>query len=205
MYTLYTAGTPNGRKVPILLEELGLAYELRKVDLGKGGQNDASFRTLNPNGKIPVLVDNEGPGGKPLTVFESGAILIYLAEKEKSELLPAAGEARYAALQWLMVQMAAVGPMFGQYGHFSAMAPEKLPYAIERFHNEVKRLYGVLDVQLGRADYLAGPYSIADVATYPWASAHTFLKFDLGPYPAVRRWLEAVGARPAVQRGMKAV
>lgn len=205
MYTLYSAGTPNGRKVPILFEELGIKYELSKVDIGKGEQNDATFRTLNPNGKIPVLVDDEGPGGKPLTVFESGAILIYVAEKEKSELLPAAGAERYAVLQWLMFQMAGVGPMLGQYGHFAHFAPERIAYATERYHNESKRLYGVLDVQLGSADYLAGDYSIADIATYPWAMAHSFLKLDLAHYPNVARWLEAVGARPAVQRGMAAI
>ncbi|HEU4405569.1 MAG TPA: glutathione S-transferase N-terminal domain-containing protein [Polyangiaceae bacterium] len=205
MYTLYAAGTPNGRKVPILLEELGVPYELRKVDIGKGEQNDATFRALNPNGKIPVLVDDDGPEGKPLTVFESGAIMIYLAEKERSELLPAAGAERYAVLQWLMFQMAAVGPMFGQLGHFAVAAPERIAYATERFRNEVKRLYGVMDVQLGGDEYLAGGYSIADVATYPWALAHTFLKLDLEPYPNVKRWLDAVGARPAVLRGMKAV
>ncbi|MCU0686650.1 MAG: glutathione S-transferase N-terminal domain-containing protein [Polyangiaceae bacterium] len=205
MYTAYVAGTPNGRKVPILLEELGVPYEVRKVDIGQGEQNDASFRALNPNGKIPVLVDDEGPGDKPIAIFESGAILIYLAEKAKSPLLPAEGAERYAVLQWLMFQMAGVGPMFGQYGHFDRGAPERLPYAIDRYQKETKRLYGVLDVQLGQGEFLAGDYSIADIATYPWASAHGFFKIDVEPYPNVRRWLEVMGKRPAVQRGMKAI
>ncbi len=206
MYTVYAAGTPNGRKVPIMLEEIGAPYEVRKVDIGKGEQNDATFRALNPNGKIPVLVDDEGPEGKPISVFESGAILIYLAERAKSELLPAEGAERYAVLQWLMFQMAGVGPMFGQYGHFESVAPERVPYAIARYHAEVKRLYGVLDVQLGGGEFLAGStYSIADVATYPWANAHEFLKIDLDAYTNVRRWLGVVGARPAVRRGTKAL
>lgn len=205
MYTAYVAGTPNGRKVPILLEELGVPYEVRKVDIGQGEQNDASFRALNPNGKIPVLVDDEGPGDKQIAIFESGAILIYLAEKAKSPLLPAEGAERYAVLQWLMFQMAGVGPMFGQYGHFDRAAPERLPYAIDRYQKETKRLYGVLDVQLGQGEFLAGDYSIADIATYPWASAHGYLKIDVEPYPNVRHWLEVMGKRPAVERGMKAI
>ena len=206
MYTLYSAGTANGRKVPILLEELSVAYEVRRVDLRKGEQNDATFRALNPNGKIPVLVDDQGPAGETIAVFESGAILIYLAEKEKSDLWPAEGAERYAVLQWLMFQMGVVGPNFGQYDHFkSRAAPPGVGYAVQRFGKEVKRVYGLLDVQLGASEFLAGAYSIADIATYPWAVRHAALGLDLGHYPAVRRWLGTMGKRPAVQRGMKAV
>jgi GST-like protein len=204
MYTLYAAGTPNGRKVAIMLEELGVPYEVHRVDLGKGEQNEATFRALNPNGKVPVLVDDEAAGEKTLAVFESGAILLYLAEKEKSDLLPAEGESRYAVLQWLMFQVAGVGPAFSQLGYFVRSGPEHAKTA-EHFRREAKRLYGEMDVQLGRDDYLAGDYSLADVSTYPWAAVYASLGLDLGPYPNVRRWLSTLSSRPAVAKGMKAI
>src|SRR5258708_21894640 len=167
MIDLYTWGTPNGRKVSIMLEETGLPYRVHKVDISKNEQFKPEFLALNPNSKIPAIVDQEGPGGKPLPLFESGAILIYLAEKT-GKLLPTDPAARYTVLQWLMFQMGGVGPMFGQVHHFLRAAPEPVPYAIERYGKETRRLYGVLDVQLGKAAYLAGEYSIADIATYPW-------------------------------------
>lgn len=199
MIDLYTWGTPNGRKVSIMLEETGLAYRVHAVDIGKGQQHEAAFLAINPNGKIPALVDDAGPGGKAITVFESGAILVYLAEKTGA-FLPA--ESRYEVLQWLMWQMGGFGPMLGQAHYFRRMAKEPVPLAIERYTNEAHRLYGVLDRRLGEAEYVAGCYSIADMAIYPWASRHEWHAVDLAEYSNVKRWYEAVGARPAVVRGM---
>jgi GST-like protein len=201
MIELYTWGTPNGRKVSVMLEEVGLPYQVHAVDISKGVQLKPEFVALNPNSKIPAIVDPEGPGGKPLRLFESGAILIYLAEKT-GKLLPREPEARYETLQWLMFQMGGVGPMFGQAHHFLRAAPEPVPYAVARYTKETARLYGVLDGQLGRKEYLAGAYSIADVATYPWVARHEWHRIALGDYPNVARWFAAIGARPAVQRGM---
>jgi GST-like protein len=201
MIELYTWGTPNGRKVSVMLEEVGLPYQVHAVDISKGEQLKPEFVALNPNSKIPAIVDPEGPGGKPLRLFESGAILIYLAEKS-GKLLPREPEARYETLQWLMFQMGGVGPMFGQAHHFLRAAPEPVPYAVARYTKETARLYGVLDGQLGRKEYLAGAYSIADVATYPWVARHEWHRIALGDYPNVARWFAAIGARPAVQRGM---
>jgi GST-like protein len=194
MIQLYAAGTPNGKKVPIFLEELGIPYELHKLDLGKGDQLKPEYLAINPNGKIPALVDPEGP----VTVFESGAILIYLAEKH-GKLLPAAGQPRADVLEWLMFQMSAVGPMMGQLG-WARRA--NVPAGIERYEGEVKRLYGVLDGALAKRPYLAGEYSIADIATYPWAVAHQFMKLDVTPWANVRAWLDRVGERPAVKKAM---
>ncbi len=202
MIDLYTWGTPNGRKVSIMLEETGLPYRVHKVDISKNEQFEPEFVALNPNSKIPAIVDPEGPGGKPLPLFESGAILIYLAEKT-GKLLPTDPAARYTVLQWLMFQMGGVGPMFGQVHHFLRAAPEPVPYAIERYGKETRRLYGVLDAHLGKYDYLAGDYSIADIATFPWVARHEWHKVALGDFPKVERWYKTVSARPAVVRGMQ--
>ncbi len=199
---LWSWPTPNGHKVHIALEELGLPYTVMAVDIGAGEQFKPEFLAITPNHRIPAIVDPDGPDGKKLSLFESGAILIYLAEKS-GRLLPAAPAARYASLQWLMFQMGGVGPMFGQYNHFVAYAPEKLPYAVERYANEVARLHRVLETRLQQAPYLAGEeYSIADIATFPWVRNPERRGIDLSAYPAVRRWHDAIAARPAVQRGV---
>ncbi len=201
MITLYTWATPNGRKVSIMLEECALPYAVRKINISAGEQHSPEFVALNPNGKIPVLIDNDGPDGKPITLFESGAILVYLVGKT-GKFLPASDHAKYQALQWLMFQMGGVGPMFGQVHHFLRAAPEPVPYAIQRYTKEAARLYGVLNQRLTDHEYLADEYSIADIATYPWVARHDWQKVDLAAYPAVRRWFAAIGVRPAVQRGM---
>lgn len=201
MITLYTWGTPNGRKVSIMLEECGFEYDVKTVDITRGEQLLPEFVAVNPNSKIPAIVDSDGPDGSPLTLFESGAILVYLAEKA-GRFLPADPRGRYAALQWLMFQMGGVGPMFGQTHHFLRFAPEPVPYAVKRYSTETARLYGVLDRRLGEVEYLAGAYSIADMATYPWVARHEWQNIDLSVYPNVLRWCQAIGARPAVQRGM---
>lgn len=203
MIDLYTFTTPNGRKVSIALEELGLPYTVKVVDIMKGEQFRPEYLAINPNNKIPAIVDHEGPGGQPLTLFESGAILLYLAEKT-GKLLPAEPRGRYQALQWLMFQMGGVGPMMGQMNHFARFASEKIPYAIERFTKETERLLKVLDGHLARSEYLAPEYSVADIATYPWvAGMQQYSPQLFEPVAHVRRWVERVGARPAVQRGMK--
>jgi len=199
---LYTWSTPNGRKVSIMLEETGLPYRVHKVDISKNEQFKPEFIALNPNSKIPAILDPEGPTGRPMALFESGAILIYLAEKT-GRLLAKEPMARYATLQWLMFQMGGVGPMFGQVHHFLRAAPEPVPYAIERYGKETRRLYGVLDARLGKSEYLAGDYSIADIATYPWVARHEWHKVALGDFPSVERWYQAISARPAVARGMQ--
>ncbi|NDV11604.1 glutathione S-transferase family protein [Crenobacter caeni] len=202
MIQLYTWGTPNGRKISIALEELGLAYGVHPVDIGAGAQFAPAFLEISPNNKIPAIVDPDGPDGQPLALFESGAILVYLAEKT-GRLLPAAGEARYRVLQWLMFQMGGFGPMLGQAHHFLRYAPETVPYAQKRYHDEALRLYRVLDTALAGQPYVAGDeYSIADIALYPWAAKHDWHCVDLEPFPHVARWLAEVGARPAVARGM---
>jgi GST-like protein len=206
MIELYTHATPNGHKVSIMLEELGLPYRIHLVDLLKGEQMLPEFLAINPNNKIPAIVDANGPQGAPLTVWESGAILIYLAEKTGSALLPASGPARYATLQWLMFQMAGVGPMFGQAGHFTLYAKEPVPYGVERYSNEAKRLLGVMDRQLAHAEWLAGDHcSIADIATYPWTNSALRIPTigSLDAWPQVTRWRAAMLARPAVQRGLE--
>lgn len=203
MIDLYTFGTPNGRKASVMLEEVGLPYAVHVVDIGKGDQFDPAFVAVNPNSKIPAIVDPDGPDGPPITVFESGAILVYLAEKTGSPMWPADPRQRYTVLQWLMFQMGGVGPMFGQANHFLKFAKEDVPYGKTRYHDEAKRLYGVLDRQLDDAAFVAGDYSIADVATYPWVARHDFHQVDLADYPAVARWFETISARPAVRRGME--
>jgi GSH-dependent disulfide-bond oxidoreductase len=199
---LYTWGTPNGRKVSVMLEECGLPYRAHAIDIGKGEQFSEAFVAVCPNGKIPAILDPDGPDGKPMALFESGAILVYLAGKT-GRFLPADDRGRFEALQWLMFQMAGVGPMFGQVHHFVRAAPEPVPYAIERYSKETKRLYGVLDKQLSGREFLAGEYSIADIATYPWVARHEWHKVDLADFPNVKRWFDAIGARPAVVSGMK--
>ena len=201
MIELYTWGTPNGRKVSIMLEECGLPYRLHKIDIGKGEQFAPEYLAINPNGKIPAIVDSEGPEGKPFKLFESGAILVYLAGKSGRFLPPALSD-RYEALQWLMFQMGGVGPMFGQAHHFLRAAKEQLPYAVERYTKEAQRLYGVMNGHLANRAFFAAEYSIADMAIYPWVARHEWHRVDLAGFANVRRWYDRVGARPAVQRGM---
>lgn len=205
MIELYTHGTANGRKASIMLEETGLPYETHVIDILSGEQFNEDFKRLNPNSKIPVIVDRDGPDGKSHTVFESGAILWYLAEKSNSPLLPADYSARCNVHQWLMFQMSNIGPMFGQYHHFFSHAPENVPYGINRYRKEVERLYEVLDSQLSKTTYLCGlDYTIADLATFTWIARFEDPQIDLGigERANVRRWFDAVSARPAVQRGM---
>lgn len=202
MIDLYTWTTPNGRKIHIMLEETGLAYRVHPVNIGKGDQFKPEFLKISPNNKIPAIVDTDGPDGKPYSLFESGAILMYLAEKT-GKFWPQDMATKYRVVQWLMFQMGNVGPMFGQAGHFRQYAPEKIQYAIDRYSNETKRLYGVMDKHLGGVEYFAGDYSIADMAIFPWTQSHPFHGVDLNEFPNVKRWYDAIMARPAVQRGIK--
>jgi GST-like protein len=201
MIQLYTWATPNGKKVSIMLEEIELPYEVHAVNLGQREQFKPEYLAINPNNKIPAIVDSEGPGGKPLTLFESGAILMYLAEKS-GKLWPQDMRKRYEVIQWLMFQMGGVGPMFGQANYFFKLA-EKVPYAIERFYKEALRLYRVLDKELAQKEFLAGSYSIADIATYPWVGRHEGHNVKLEEFPNVKRWFDSISARPAVKRGME--
>ena len=202
MIELYTWGTPNGRKVSIMLEEAGLPYNTHAVNISKDEQFAPDFLKVSPNNKIPAIVDPDGPGGKPISLFESGAILFYLAEKT-GKLLPADPAGRYETMVWLMFQMAGVGPMFGQAHHFRRFAKEQVPYAIDRYTNETHRIYGVMDKRLGEVPYLAGQdYTIADVATYPWVARWEWHGIDWANYPNLKRWFDNVGARPALQKGM---
>lgn len=202
MIDLYTWGTPNGRKVSIMLEEVGLPYRVHAIDIMKGDQFTPEYVAINPNSKIPAIVDQDGPGGAPFSVFESGAILIYLAEKT-GRFLPTDPAGRYGALQWLMFQMGGFGPMLGQAHHFRRFAPEQIPYAVERYSKEAKRLYGVLDKRLAEAEYVAAEYSIADMALYPWTQRADWQGIDIAAeFPNVKRWADSLTARPAVQKGM---
>jgi GST-like protein len=202
MIDLYTWSTPNGRKISIMLEELGLPYKVYPVNIGKGEQFEPEYVAINPNSKIPAIVDPDGPDGSPIRMMESGAILIYLAGKT-GRLLPQSARERYAALEWLMFQMGGIGPIFGQVHHFLRAAKEPVPYAIERYTRETRRLYGVLNARLEDHEYLADGYSIADIATYPWVARYEWHKTDLNEFPRVKRWFDAISVRPAVQRGMK--
>ena len=202
MIELYTWSTPNGRKVSIMLEEIGLPYTVHPVNIRKDEQFAPDYLAFSPNGKIPAIVDTDGPEGKRFTAFESGAILIYLAEKT-GKLLPKATAPRSEVIQWLMFQMASVGPMFGQNHHFRRAAPEKVPYALNRYAKETERLYGVMDTRLKSQPYLAaGQYSIADIATYPWVSRHDWQEINLETFPHVKRWFDELSKRPAVVKGM---
>jgi GST-like protein len=202
MIDVYTWPTPNGHKVHIMLEECGLPFTVHAVDIGAGDQFKPEFLAISPNNKIPAIVDSDGPDGQPISLFESGAILIYLAGKT-GQFLPEDVRGRYVALQWLMFQMGGLGPMLGQAHHFRLYAPEKIPYAIDRYTNEARRLYGVMDRRLGEVPYFAGDYGVADMAMYPWARLHANQGVDLAEFPNVKRWLDAIAARPAVQRGLQ--
>jgi len=197
MIDLYTFTTPNGRKASIMLEEVGLPYNVHKIDITKGEQFTPEFVAINPNSKIPAIADRD----TGITVFESGAILIYLAEKT-GKLLPTNDKERFQVLSWLMLQMGSVGPMLGQLNHFKKFAPEKIPYAVERYEKETLRLYSVLDGQLAEREFLCGDYSIADIATYPWIVIYEWQGLTLDSHPNLKRWLETVQQRPAVERGM---
>ncbi len=204
MIDLYYWPTPNGWKISIALEELGLPYTVKPVNIGRGEQFAPDFLAISPNNRIPALVDHEPPGGgPPFASFETGAMLLYLAEKS-GRLLPADWRGRHTVLPWLMWQMAGLGPMLGQHGHFRLYAAEKIPYAIERYERETRRLYGVLDTQLGRTGaYVAGSdYGIADIAIFPWIMTHKAQGLTLDDWPHIRRWFATVRARDAVQRGL---
>lgn len=198
MIDLYTFTTPNGRKASIMLEEVGVDYNVHKIDITKGEQFAPEYIAINPNSKIPAIIDRD----TDITVFESGAILIYLAQKT-GKLLPPEQKQHFQVIEWLMFQMGSVGPMFGQYNHFNRYAPEKIPYAIERYKQETLRLYGVLDRQLEERKFICEDYSIADIATFPWVASYDFMGLTLDEHPNLKRWVETVGERPAVQRGMK--
>ena len=199
MIELHAWPTPNGIKISIMLEECGLPFTSVPIDIRNGDQFKPDFLKISPNNKVPAIVDPDGPDGKPISLFESGAILIYLAEKT-GKFIPADPVRRYECLEWLMFQMAGVGPMFGQYNHFNNYAPEKIQYAIDRYSKESDRIVGVMDRRLAEAEYLAGEYSIADMATWAWLRGYDKRK-GLADYPNVKRWFDAIAARPGAQRG----
>ena len=200
---LYTWPTPNGHKIHIMLEEVGLPYNVHAIDIGAGDQFDADFLKISPNNKMPAIVDPDGPDGEAHSVFESGAILIYLAEKT-GKLLPSDPRKRSEALQWLMWQMGGLGPLLGQAHHFRQYAPETIDYAVDRYTNEANRLYGVLDTRLGESRYLAGDeYSIADIAAWPWTRFPERQGVDRNDYPNFVRWFDEIAERPAVKRGVE--
>ena len=201
MIDLYTWSTPNGRKVSIMLEETGLDYRVKPVNIGQGEQFAPEFLKISPNNRIPAIVDHAGPKGQAFALFESGAILLYLAYKS-GKLLPGDPAQQFKVMQWLMFQMGGIGPMFGQAHHFLRAAPQSVPYAIERYTQETRRLYKVLDHQLEDQEFIAGDYSIADIATYPWIARHEWHQVALADFPSVQRWFAGMGARPAVQQGM---
>ncbi len=202
MIDLYTWPTPNGHKVHIFFEEVGMPYTVHAINIGTGDQFEPEFLKISPNNKMPAIVDQDGPGGKPYAVFESGAILLYLAEKT-GQYLPSDPTGRYDVIQWLMFQMGGIGPMLGQAHHFRMYAPEKIEYAFNRYTNEASRLYGVVDKRLSEHEYLAGDYSIADMATFPWLRYHENQGQKLEDYPHLKRWYDQLEARPAVQRGLE--
>lgn len=201
MIDLYTWGTPNGQKVSIMLEEIGLPYEVHPINLHKGDQFKPEYLPVNPNNKIPSIIDREGPGGKPYALFESGAILMYLAEKT-GKLMPTETRARYDVIKWLMFQMGGVGPMFGQTHYFLRADGEKVLQAIERFKKETARLYDVMNRHLEGRRFFADDYSIADIAIFPWVGRYERHQTNLADFANVKRWFDAIAARPAVQRGM---
>ena len=203
MIEVYSWATPNGHKVHVMLEECGLAYRAIPIDIGSGAQFGPEFLAISPNNKIPAIVDPDGPDGEPISIFESGAILMYLAAKT-GRFLPADLRGRYRTLEWLMFQMGGLGPMLGQAHHFRMYAPEKIPYAIDRYSNEAKRLYGVLDKRLQSSEYVAADeYTIADIAIFPWLRSWQNQGIDWGDYPTLKAWFDRIAARPAVQRGVE--
>jgi GST-like protein len=203
MIDVYSWATPNGHKVHVMLEECGLAYRVHAVNIGTGEQFTPQFLAISPNNKIPAIVDPDGPDGQPISLFESGAILLYLAAKS-GRFLPDDTRGRYEVLQWLMFQMGSVGPMLGQAHHFRLYAPEKIPYAIERYTNEARRLYGVMEKRLARSTYLGGAaYSIADIAVFPWLRSWRNQGIDWADYPHLKGWFDEIAARPAVMRGVE--
>jgi GST-like protein len=203
MIQVHTWATPNGHKIHIMLEECGLPYEVHAVDIGAGDQFKPEFLKISPNNRIPAIVDPDGPDGQPISIFESGAILIYLAGKT-GKFLPKSARGKYKMLEWLMWQMGGFGPMLGQAHHFRLYAPEKIEYGITRYTNEAKRLYGVLDKQLSKHKYVSGDeYTIADMAIYPWARSAANQGIDWADFPHAKKWFDEIDARPAVQRGVK--
>ncbi len=203
MIELYSWATPNGHKIHIMLEECGLKYHVHPVNIGAGDQFKPDFLKISPNNRIPAIVDSDGPDGKPISLFESGAILLYLAGKTGRFLGDTTHE-KYSTMQWLMFQMGGIGPMFGQANHFKNYAPEPIPYAIDRYTNEVQRLLGVMDRELEKSIYLAGnEYTIADIATFPWVRSAQNQGINWVEFPNVRDWFEKINTRPAVQRGVK--
>jgi GSH-dependent disulfide-bond oxidoreductase len=203
MIDVFSWPTPNGHKVHVMLEEVGLEYRVHGIDIAKGDQFSPEFLAISPNNKIPAILDHDGPNGQKMSLFESGAILIYLAEKTGSDLLPNDPLKKYEVLQWLMFQMGSIGPMLGQTHHFRIYAPEKVEYAIERYTKEATRLYGVMDKRLGESEYLAGTYSIADIACMPWIRSYKNQGQELDDYPNLKRWFLAIKERPAVRRGLE--
>ena len=203
MIEVYSWATPNGHKIHIMLEECGLAYRAIPVDIGAGDQFHPEFLAISPNNKIPAIVDPEGPDGQPISMFESGAILLYLAAKT-GRFLPADVRGRYTTLEWLMFQMGGVGPMLGQAHHFRLYAPEKIAYAIDRYSNEAKRLYGVIDKRLGSYRFIAGDeYTIADIAIFPWLRSWKNQGVAIEDFPKLHAWFDGIAARPAVRRGVE--
>ena len=203
MIEVYSWATPNGHKVHIMLEECGLPYRVHAVDIGAGDQFKPEFLAISPNNKIPAIVDSDGPDGKPISLFESGAILIYLAAKT-GRFLPEDVRGRYEALQWLMFQMGSIGPMLGQTHHFRIYAPEKIEYAVNRYTNEARRLYAVLDKRLANSTYVGGPaYGIADIAIFPWLRSWKNQGIEWNDYPHLKGWFDEIGKRPAVMRGVE--
>jgi GST-like protein len=203
MIDVYSTATPNGHKVHIMLEECGLPYRVHHIDIGAGDQFKPDFLAISPNNKIPAIVDADGPDGKPISLFESGAILIYLASKS-GKLLGANDREKFTTLQWLMFQMGSIGPMLGQAHHFRIYAPEKIEYAVNRYSNEAKRLYGVLEKQLSKTSYLASSaYTIADIAVFPWLRSSQNQGIDWADFPHVKRWFDEIAQRPAVMRGVE--
>ena len=203
MIDLYSWATPNGHKVHIMLEECGLPYRVHPIDIGAGDQFKPEFLKISPSNKIPAIVDSEGPDGRPISLFESGAILLYLASKT-GKFLPKTDRQKFEMLQWLMFQMGGVGPMLGQAHHFRIYAPQKIDYAIKRYTNEAKRLYGVMDKQLATRKFIAGDhYTLADIAIFPWLRSWQNQGIDWADYPHLKQWFDTIAARPAVQRGVQ--
>ena len=203
MIDVYSSATPNGQKIHIMLEECGLPYRVHHINIGEGDQFKPEFLAISPNNKIPAIVDADGPDGKPMSLFESGAILVYLAGKT-GRFLGNTDREKFVTLQWLMFQMGSVGPMLGQANHFRRYAPEKIEYAINRYTNEANRLYGVIDKRLSQSTWLAGDeYTIADIATFPWLRSAQKQGIDWADYPHAKRWFDEIDERPAVKRGLE--